>query len=424
MRTRCALLALVAVWLVPSVVLADIWTWDGETSELEIRNFYKSMATGLGLPRGLVDALDAPAYGALWTHTTRTWGHLVLRKRLELQAGWQLGALIASDRTFSGGGVPGTTLPLAAAPPARRRLMDFDPLLVSRGGMSLYHDLDLLALKVSTSHADVTVGRQVLSWGSGRLWNPTDLLSPFAPTDVDREVRRGVDAVRVSLPLAATAQLEVLWLPLPELRDNGGVVRAQVNVAGFDVAPSAAKYVRDAVFGLDVTGDVGPLSIHGEAAWTVALDRDDQARRDQFLRAVAGADARPTDDVVLSAEYYENGWGAADPAGYLGVLRSTRVARGEVSGAGRHYLGLTGSWMASGLLTVRGAAITNLSDPSLLVVPSLEYSVEQNVLVRAGCYLPLGRRPDLDHATDSLALRSEYGASSLGAFAQIAIYLL
>ena len=424
MRARCALLALVVAGLAPAVVRADIWTWDGETSELEVRNFYKSMATGLRLPLGLAEALEAPAYGALWTHTTRTWGHLVLRKRLELQAGWQLGALISSDRAFAGGTVPGSTVPLADAPTARRRLVDFDPVLLTRGGLSLYHDLDLLAIKVSTSHADVTVGRQVLSWGSGRLWNPTDLLSPFAPTDVDREVRRGVDAVRVSIPLAATAQLEVLWLPLPELRDNGGVVRAQVNVRGFDIAPSVAKYVRDAVFGLDVTGDAGPLGVHAEAAWTAALDRNDQARRDEFLRAVTGVDVRPANDLVLSAEYYFNGWGAADPSGYLAVLRSARVLRGEVFGAGRHYLGLTGSWMASGLLTVRGAAITNLFDPSLLIIPTLEYSAEQHVLVRAGGYLPLGRRSEPDRTTGNLVLRSDYGASPLGVFAQIEIYLL
>ena len=60
-------------------------------------------------------------------------------------------------------------------------------------------------------------------------------------------------------------------------------VGAQVNVAGFDVAPSVAKYVGDAVFGLETTGDIvrsigkssvyfsvsvgpgasGPRSLHG-----------------------------------------------------------------------------------------------------------------------------------------------------------------
>lgn len=402
--------------------IADRWTWDDETSELEVRNFYKSMATGLRLPEQLAAPLDLPAYGALWTHSTRTWGHLVLHQRFEIQAGWQLNALLASDPAFTGGVAVGSGVPLGDAARARRRLVDFAPLLVKRGGMSLVHDLDLLAVKLDAKVADLTVGRQVLSWGSGRLWNPTDLLAPFAPTDVDREVRRGVDAVRASIPLGASTQLELLWLPLPALRDHGAVARAQFNLHGFDVAPSAAKYVRDTVVGLDVTGDIGKLGVHGEAAWTRALDRDDQGHRDSFVRAVIGAEARPQESLVLLAEYHFNGWGAGDPAGYLAVLGSERVRRGEVFGAGRHYLGASAGWLATPLLTVSTVALVNPADPSVVIVPSLEYWAEQKVLVRAGGYLPIGRRPS--GSSTGLELRSEYGASPFGVFAQLAIYLL
>ena len=405
---------LLALLLWPSLAGADTWSWDDEQSELELRNFYKTMVIGLRLPPAVVDAHLAPAYGALWTHATRTWGHLVLHDRYELQAGYQLGALIASDPALAGGGGLGNTVLTAAAPRAKRRLVDLDPLLAQRGGLAIYHDLDLLAVKVKLPHADVTVGRQVLSWGSGRLWNPTDLLSPFAPTDIDREVRRGVDAVRVSVPLSETAQLDALWLPLPDLAEHGGVVRAQVNVGGFDIAPSAAKYVRDAVLGLDVSGDVGPVGVHAEAAYTHALDVDER-----FVRAVAGAELRPLDKLVVIGEYYFNGWGAHAAADYLDVLRSDRVARGEVFGAGRHYAGFVAAWKHSDLLTLQAIAIANLQDPSLMLVPAVEYWADQKMLVRAGAYLPAGRAPG-----EGLALRSEYGIAPLGAFAQLAIYLL
>lgn len=403
--------------LAPALARADRWSWDHDTSELELRSFYKSMVTVLRLPPALVDAGLAPDHGALWTRATRTWGHLVWEDSVELQAGYQLGAVSASDRTLTGGAGLGTTVPVPAVR-ARRRLVDFDPLLVERGGLSLVHDLDLLAVKVKLPWADVTAGRQVLSWGSGRLWNPTDLLSPFAPTDIDREVRRGVDAVRVSVPLTQTAQLDALWLPLPDLAEHGGVVRAQVNAAGFDIAPSAAKYVRDLVFGLDVSGDVGPVGVHAEAAYTYALDDDER-----FVRAVAGAELRPKDRLVLVGEYHYNGWGAPRASDYLAVARTERVARGEVFGAGRHYAGIVASYLHSELLTFQTLAIANLQDPSVLLVPAVEYWAEQKVLVRAGAYLPLGRGADVDAAI-GLALHSEYGAAPFGGFAQIAIYVL
>jgi len=412
LTTRAAI-AIAIVCAAPARAAADSWTWDDDASEAEVRNFYKTAATALQLPPGLVELAGVPRRGLLWTHATRTWGHVVLRDRLELQAGWQLAALLASDPAFTAGAGLGSNVPVNDAPRAHRRLVDFDPVLLERGGLTMVQDLDLLAAKVTSSRADVTIGRQVLSWGSGHLWNPTDLLSPFAPTDVDREVRRGVDALRVSIPLAATAQVDVLWLPQPDLRDHGGVARAQVNVRGFDLAPSLAKYVRDVVAGLDVTGDVGPAGVHAEAAWTTSLDQDER-----FVRAVAGADLRPRDDLVVSGEYYFNGWGAADPAGYLAVLQSDRVVRGEGFGAGRHYLGLIAAWTSSEIFSMQGVAITNLADPSVLFVPSLEYSPDQQSLVRAAAYLPLGRAPDAG------GLRSEYGAAPLAAFVQIAIYLL
>ncbi len=58
-----------------------------------------------------------------------------------------------------------------------------------------------------------------------------------------------------------------------------------------------------------------------EAAWTRALDLDAHGGRDRFVRAVVGADARPRDDVVVTAGYYFNGWGVADPPIVGGVGR-------------------------------------------------------------------------------------------------------
>src|SRR5205085_545548 len=188
------------------------------------------------------------------------------------------------------------------------------------------------------------------------------------------------------------------------------------NVHGFDLSPSAAKYVRDAVFGIDATGDAGPLGGHGEAAYTVALDDDER-----FLRAVVGAEWKPRDKLVLVAEYYFNGWGARHATDYLAVLASDRVARGEVFGAGRHYIGLVAAWQHSELLTLQASAIANALDPSVIVVPALEYWAEQHMLVRAGGYLPVGRQPTVD---GGVTLRSEYGASPFGVFAQVAIYVL
>lgn len=434
--------------------------------------FLKSFFAGLATSPGFADELDAyqrllddtrallppeqqallpgnvtlPRGAAFGFETVRLQAHLAWKDWLQAEAAWQLTGSLASHSQFAGGASLTGFVPTGAGGGAQRRLIDFNPLLLSSGTLLLQHNLDRLFVKVTTRVFDLTVGRQVLSWGTGHLWNPTDLLSPFAPTTVDKEVRRGVDAVRASIPLAETTQLELLWLPQRVAADNGGAARLQANLGGYDFSVSAAKYVRDLVFGADFSGDLGPLGLHGEGAYTLALDGLGDPKTavrvgEHFLRAVVGVDWKPTDKFVLMLEYHYNGLGAASPAGYLEKLTSARAQRGEVFGAGRHYLGLVAAWQVSELFSVQGLLLGNLTDPSAMFVPSLEWWFEQNVIVRAGAFIPIGAWPDAGPmraltpadvlgqsdaflaATRTMGVKSEYGLGSYGGFVQVGLYI-
>jgi len=247
---------------------AELWRSGDGAHSLEGTAFYKGMGSWLAMPPGLVTGTQAlqsvldearplmppeaaallprdvtlPEHAGTGAHTARVTARLLWSEELEFSAAWQLDFVTASHSALGTGGGPAGFLGGRGAA-ARRRRWDFEPLLLDRDGVRLQHNLDLLALRYQTPRATLVIGRQVLSWGTGRLWNPTDLMSPFSPTDVDREVRRGVDAVRLSMPLGAVSQLDVLWLPQRTLADNGGALRVQTNAWGFDVSLSAAKYV-------------------------------------------------------------------------------------------------------------------------------------------------------------------------------------
>ena len=459
-REKTAALCAAILLTAPAAARArDVWTSEEGDSVLELRAFYKTFGDALRMQPGLVQGTQAlqdllteagqpvgaalPLYGAASTHTARAWGRFLVHDKVELSVGYQLDATIASDRALAGGLGLGGSVPVAGTQAASRRLVDFDHVLARKDGFLLQHNLDQLCVKAKMSVGELVVGRQVLSWGTGHFWNPTDLLSPFGPTDVDREVRHGVDAVRFSMPLSKTALLDVLWLPQQQGWAQGAVVRAQANFKGFDVSLSAAKYVSDVVVGADAAGDIGPVAVRAEAAYTFGLTGLDSGHvdlGDHFLRAVAGLDLKPASGLVLSAEYYYNGFGAEGAAGYAGKLASARVTSGEIFGAGQHYLALAAIWKATDLLTVNAMAIGNLADPSVIVVPSLEYWLEQSVILRVGGYIPIGKQPDpralqaltlsdlvgrtpaFQSASGSLGLRSEYGSSPWGLFAQVGVY--
>jgi hypothetical protein len=461
MPTRALIACLSLLALVPGQARAkEQYVSEDGKSSVEIRGFYKTFAAGLLMQRGLTDATQAlqdlldqaglkqsvalPREAAESAHTARIWGRFLILEKMEISVGWQLAANIASDPLLAQGGGLGGGVPVASSQTSSRRLVDFDPVLVQKGGLLLQHNLDLLTVKVKLPLGELVAGRQVLSWGTGHFWNPTDLLSPFAPTDIDREVRHGVDALRWSATLNETTLLDVLFLPQKQGWAQGAVARAQTNFGGFDVSLSAAKYVSDVVIGADTAGDLGPVAVHAEAAYTLGLSGLDGSApvklQEHFLRAVAGADWKPVSGLVLSGEYYFNGYGATSASGYAAKLKSDRVTRGEVFGAGQHYLGIGAAWKATDLLTVSGMAIGNLADPSVIVVPMVEYWAEQSVIVRAGAYVPIGKQPNpaalrqvavsdvlgqtpaFLEAASTLGLRSEYGSSPWGLFAQVGVY--
>jgi hypothetical protein len=365
---------------------------------------------------------------------------------LKVDVAWQLAALAGDFTATSAGPGLGATMFATAPVGSQRRLVDFDSALVAQTGFRAEHNIDRLALTLALPFGDVTLGRQVLAWGTGRFWNPTDVLSPFPPTAVDREVRRGFDAARLSLALGTTTQLDLLYFPRTTPSEMGAVARLQGNLWNWDASFSLAKYVHDVVVGADVVGDVGPLSVHAEAAYTIevlgwGVSNASLSLGEHFLRGVVGFDWRPAAKLVLSAEYGYNGAGAATPAGYVATLTSARARRGEVFGAGRHASALAVMYQVDELLSVQALALVNWLDPSAMIVPSVEYSPAQDVIIRLGASLPIGARPEpavferltptdvltqspaLGVAKDTLGLRSEYGSSGWAAFFQVGVYL-
>ncbi|MCC6811434.1 MAG: hypothetical protein IT381_28655 [Deltaproteobacteria bacterium] len=411
------------------------------TSTRDLARLLREVATVAGAP--LPEASLFPAAGAINGHIGRLSARLRVKEWVEVEVAWQLALSLASDPVFSSANTLGTTVG-GIGQGAQRRLFELSGTLASGASARLDHNLDRLAVKIALPFGDLIVGRQVLSWGTGRIWNPTDVLSPFPPTAIDREVRRGFDAVRLLVAIGDVTQLDLLYLPQLVPAEMGAVARFRTNTGDWDWSLSFGKYVRDLVIGADLAGDLGPVSIHAEGAYTIELAGLGAGAvnvGEHFFRGVVGAEVKPSEKLMLALEYSYNGYGTTDAARYATVLASARVVRGEIFGAGAHQAALAMSVLAHDLLSLQLAMLVNLTDPSMLFIPSLEFSLTQTVLMRAGAYVPLGRGPDpfvfrrlrandvlsgsdaYRQTTASRGLQSEYGSASFGAFLQVGVYL-
>lgn len=313
------------------------------------------------------------------------------------------------------------------------------------GDLRVQGRTDRLALSLTPEGVNITLGRQPISFGSGMFFTPLDLVNPFSPATIDTEYKPGVDAVRVDAFFGFATKLTVaaayvgqgyLYEATPEGVPTASRVSAavygQTLVGVTDLGLFYAANRGDHVFGGSVVSSIGPVGIHGDL--TVTLPRPDLGE-EVFVRAVLGVDGRPTSTTTLSGEVYVQSFGTSDVSRLFEVLGAERARRGEVWLGGPAYAALAVSQEITPLLTGSVAVISNLTDPSFLLTPSVGWNVANNVSASFGGYVGLGARPvgrelvvadlpDPPAASDLSVVtpRSEFGTYPAALFVRLAAY--
>jgi len=109
--------------------------------------------------------------------------------------------LLQSLTYFSARAAPGAGAFDLTAGKSRYRALDeaWDWLSEDKTTASLW--FDRFNLKIALPSADITLGRQAITFGKAYFWNPLDVFLPFDPNQFDRDYKAGVDALRFDIPL-------------------------------------------------------------------------------------------------------------------------------------------------------------------------------------------------------------------------------
>jgi hypothetical protein len=305
-----------------------------------------------------------------------------------------------------------------SATPARWLPLHYE--IADERTLGLRRDTDWLYAAFYPGPLTITVGRQPVSFGRGRLWRTADLVSTFSVTEIDTEYKPGADAIRLDWSidehqslslLAAVGELESSEHDLEaSLEGSSFIVRFKSGYSRGELGLIAGLVRYDGVLGFDAALDVGPFDLHTELTAT-KLTADSLAAPAvedadvPVLKALVGATLRPADRWTVVPEVYWNGFGAWHAEDYLPVALSRRVGIGEQVALGRLYAGVSNDLELHPLWHLVSAQILNVTDPSGLLLLGLTHNLADNVEVYAGSYLPMGRLPNVGE----LALRSEYG---------------
>lgn len=245
----------------------------------------------------------------------------------------------------------------------------------------------------------VKAGRQRVAWGTGFVWNPTDLLNPINPSAIERDEKQGVDAISATVETGALSRLEAVFAPGWTDKPSSVAARGTFHRGEFDISLMAGTLRGNWVGGADFAGYLGDAGFRGEAA---VVDADSST----YLRGVLNGDYNFPGGYYTIIEYHFNGSGTANPDeyDYLSLLD------GNTINLARHYVALFATKSVSSLVNAGVYGLVNLNDGSALIGPNLTWSPVENLDAGVGGYFFLG------DAT------SEYGRQHHAFFGSIQLY--
>ncbi|MBN1498166.1 MAG: hypothetical protein JXA07_15440 [Spirochaetes bacterium] len=136
-------------------------------------------------------------------------------------------------------------------------------------------------VKVAVDHFTATVGRQQIRFGSGKLWNPLDILSPISPTFIESgDEQKGTDAVRLDFfpddktEISAIVDLKKSndKIQHVNVKDCNYVLRAKTSIKDTDIAILGGYVTRRGLAGFDFASIVFDGMLRGSVMVSQAGD--------------------------------------------------------------------------------------------------------------------------------------------------------
>lgn len=291
-------------------------------------------------------------------------------------------------------------------------------------------NLDRFSVNWSAPRFDLRLGRQAIAFGSARTVNPTDVLAPFRYEELDKEERTGVDAIRLRIPLGAMSELDsgVVFGRHGERAESAAFVRFRGYWKATDVCLIGMGFRENAMLGFDLSRSIGGAGFFLETAYTWDSQWSSNPRDDihDYARLSIGFDTQVSDGFTVGIEYHFNGAGTTDPNNFSTQSIRTAYTEGGVFLLGKHFLTPNCTLEITPLWIFSFSALVNLSDPSALCSPSVEYNPKEDVILQLGAHLSVGPSyalaVDDPGATPTSGIHSEFGMVPDIFFASIRLY--
>ncbi len=264
------------------------------------------------------------------------------------------------------------------------------------------HFIDLFYFKHLFEIGEISIGRQYISWGVGRVWQPTDLFNPINPANFSKVEKDGADAISGKLYLGSFSDFDILVNFSNNFKNVNFGGRIRTNISENDLAAIVGKFDQNIVLGASLAGNVFKSGIRAEGIYSIS-DRKDY----NYIRGIIGIDYQFTEKLYTALEYQHNGSGTTDKFEYPKYFE--KLFKGEIQNIGCNYLAAIATYQLSSLFTSNFTSIINFNDLSTIILLSTRYEFLQSFYLSAGILYTFGEKfTEYWYYNDAVYLTFEY----------------
>lgn len=188
-------------------------------------------------------------------------------------------------------------------------------------------------LQYEGEHFELSVGRQRIPWGVGRLWNPIDRFNPVGPLAIEPDQSAGVDAVKARWLISGFTYVEGVYAAGASGRDRSFAARLQGVAHDVDYSVMAGIFEEAPTLGFDLASNLGDAAGRVEVVFTDPkrsvrpFDSPTAGHLPSYWQVVVSVDTNVDvgSGVYLLAEYLYNGnalgFGRGRAGGALGFFQ-------------------------------------------------------------------------------------------------------
>ena len=282
-----------------------------------------------------------------------------------------------------------------------RQLFDLTWNPVDEKNYSIVHFIDRLSFRQGFKNGSIEVGRQRIAWGTGRIWNPTDLFNPINPAAYYKLEKDGADVASLKYAFGNFTDLNVVFNPQEKFNQSNYGFRFRTNFDEYDVSVMGGYFDQRVVAGMDFAGNIGQAGLRGEGI--ISMDKNNLSNN--FIKFILGADQQFTQKLYGMVEYHYNGEGKKDKFKY----EFARLIKGDIINLSQNYVYTMLSYQMTPLLTANLSNNINLNDGSGFIGITGNYSLSENFYLDFGLQVTYGSdNSEYWYYPNSIYIQGEY----------------